>query len=296
MKVLIAGWFSFEDMGATAGDVICRDLVVDWLTSAGIACESAVTPPFTGGIDWNDVDAETYSHVVFVCGPFGNGWPVSDFLEKFRVCELIGLNLTMLDRLDNWNPFDLLLERDSDCSVRPDMTFLAEPNRVPVVGVILADRQKEYGQRAKHDVANAAIDRLLSSREAAVVNIDTRLDPNRTGLRTAAEIESLISRMDLVVTTRLHGTVLALKSGVPALAIDPIAGGHKVRRQVSCLEWPVCLEAERLTDSELVEAFEFCLTNAARQQARECSQRARQTLSRMQQDVLQQFQQTRQEV
>lgn len=296
MNVLIAGWFSFEDMGATAGDVICRDLVVEWLSSAGIDCEIAVALPFTGGVDWKDIAADDYSHVIFVCGPFGNGWPVTDFLEKFNACELIGLNLTMLDQLENWNPFDLLLERDSNRMISPDLTFLAEPKRVPVVGVILADRQKEYGKRAKHDLANAAIEKLLSARDAAVVKIDTRLDPNRTGLRTAAELESVIARMDLVVTTRLHGTVLALKNGIPALPIDPIAGGHKVRRQVSCLEWPVCLEADRLSDSELNDAFDFCLTASARRAARECGLRATQALQDIKENVLQQFQPTRQEV
>ena len=36
--------------------------------------------------------------------------------------------------------------------------------------------------------------------------------------------------MDAVVTTRLHGTVLAIKNGVPPVVIDPIAGGRKVLR------------------------------------------------------------------
>ena len=57
----------------------------------------------------------------------------------------------------------------------------------------------------------------------AVVAIDTRLDANRTGLRTPAQVESLIARTDVVVTTRLHGLVLALKNGVPAVAIDTVA-------------------------------------------------------------------------
>lgn len=296
MKVLIAGWFSFKDMGATAGDLICRDLVSDWLTSAGIDCDLAVAPPFTGGVDWDQVAADAYTHVIFVCGPFGNGWPVSDFLHKFQSCGLIGLNLTMLDRLENWNPFDLLIERDSDVTVRPDMSLLAKPKRVPIVGLILADRQKEYGERALHDLANSVIDRLLDSREAAVVKIDTRLDPNRTGLRSASEVESLIARMDVVVTTRLHGTVLALKNGVPALAIDPIAGGHKVQRQASRLGWPLCFLADQTDERELANAFDFCLTESARLQARDCSQRARQSLEHIKTELLQQFERTRQEV
>lgn len=36
MRVLVAGWFSFEYMGATAGDLAVRDLASDWLSHAGI--------------------------------------------------------------------------------------------------------------------------------------------------------------------------------------------------------------------------------------------------------------------
>jgi polysaccharide pyruvyl transferase WcaK-like protein len=41
----------------------------------------------------------------------------------------------------------------------------------------------------------------------------------------------VISRLDLVITMRMHGLVLALKHGVPALAVDPVAGGAKVTAQ-----------------------------------------------------------------
>jgi hypothetical protein len=296
MKVLVAGWFSFEDMGATAGDLICRDLLVEWLREANIPCDVAVAAPFADGVSWEQVPAENYSHVIFVCGPFGNGWPVTDWLTRFAGAELIGLNLTMLDDLGNWNPFDLLLERDSSRTARPDLSLLAPARPVPVVGLILADRQKEYGARAMHDVANEAIDRLLTSREAAVVPIDTRLDQNRTGLHSPEQVETLIARMDLVVTTRLHGTVLALKGGVPPLVVDPIAGGHKVSRQAAVLDWPVCFAADRLDDTDLQEAFAYCLSNLARARAVRCAERARQVLQPLRAQLLQQLHRVRQEV
>ena len=296
MKVLIAGWFSFDDMGATAGDLLCRDVLAEWLQNARIPFEVAVAAPFTEGVAWESVDPGGYSHLIFVCGPLGNGWPVADLLEQFQDCELIGLNLTMLDDLENWNPFTLLLERDSNRTTRPDLTFLSRNHQVPIAGLILADHQKEYRERAQHELANAAIQEVLALREAAVVKIDTRLDHNRTGQRTAAEIESLIARMDLVVTTRLHGTVLALKNGVPALVIDPIAGGHKVHRQVKTLKWPICFTANQLVDSELERAFDFCLTEEARTLARHCSQQARQSLSGLQMELLRQLQRNPQEV
>ncbi|MHC4709030.1 MAG: polysaccharide pyruvyl transferase family protein [Planctomycetota bacterium] len=274
MKTLVAGWFSFEKMGATAGDLLARDVVCAWLDDAGHSYDVALAPPFRGGVDWRSVNADDYAQVVFVCGPFGNGWPLTEFLPHFGRCRLIGVDVSMLQRLEEWNPFDLLLERDSSDRANPDITFTSRCPKVPVVGVVLVAPQTEYGDRALHEAANAAIQRLLDAREAARVSIDTRLDENTSGLRTPAEVESMIARMDAVVTTRLHGTVLALKNGVPALPIDPIAGGAKIRRQVETIGWPVSFTADRLHDKELQTAFDYCLTDEARREARQCAARA----------------------
>ncbi|MCK6690761.1 MAG: polysaccharide pyruvyl transferase family protein [Thermoanaerobaculia bacterium] len=270
MKTLVAGWFSFEQMGATAGDLIARDVVCNWLKQAGILYDIALAPPFQGGVNWRTVDPFHYSTVIFVCGPFGNGWPVTEFLDYFSHARLVGLNLTMLDPLEQWNPFDILYERDSSARTHPDLTLLAPPPTTPVVGVILSHKQKEYKANAKHDLANAAIQRLIDSREMSIVKIDTRLDENEGELRTPGEVEALIAKMDLVITTRLHGTVLALKNGVPAIPIDPIAGGAKITKQVNTLGWPVLFQADKLEDEALRAAFAFCLTRQARVTAAAC--------------------------
>jgi polysaccharide pyruvyl transferase WcaK-like protein len=47
-----------------------------------------------------------------------------------------------------------------------------------------------------------------------------------------------------VVTTRLHGLVLALRHGVPALAVDPVAGADKVSAQAHAWQWPALVAAE----------------------------------------------------
>jgi hypothetical protein len=275
VKALVSGWFSFEQMGATAGDLLARDLACEWLECAGYPYDVAHAPPFHDGVNWRLVDPEAYSHVVFVCGPFGNGEPITKFLERFEGCRLVGLNLTMLESLDTWNPFDLLLERDSSATSNPDISFLSPLAPVPVAGVVLIDTQPEYKERDEHELANNAIHRLVASRQMCAVAIDTRLDTNSTGLRTATEVESLIARMDVVLTTRLHGTVLALKNGVPAVVIDPVAGGGKIRRQAETISWPLVFAADSLPDEALGQAFDFCLTEDARVKARECRGRAK---------------------
>jgi len=273
MRALVAGWFSFEQMGATAGDLIARDLVCDWLTSAGRDFDVAVVPPFTGGVDWRHVDPSAYDEIIFVCGPLGNGWPVTDFLARFSGHRLVGVNLSMLDPLDAWNPFHLLIERDSSRASRPDVTFLGDAANVPVAGVALVHPQSEY-PGAMHTVANDAIPRLAESRAMAVVPIDTRLDVNSTGLLTAAEVESLIARMDVVMTTRLHGMVLAIKNGVPPLVIDPVAGGRKVMTQAKAIGWHAAFTADDLDDERLRAALDYCLSAGARAEALRVRERA----------------------
>jgi hypothetical protein len=274
MKTLVAGWFSFEMMGATAGDLFCRDLVCEWLDDAGRSYDVASAPPMKGGVDWRQLDPHAYADVVFVCGPLGNGPPSAEFFQRFAECRLIGVSLTMLEPLDRWNPFSLLLERDSSVTSRPDISFLSDQPKVPVVGVIQIDSQPEYRGRDGRVNANDAIDRLIASRPMSVVHIDTRLDINATGQRSASEIESLIARMDVVVTTRMHGMILAIKNGVPAVAIDTVAGGAKIKRQAETIGWPVLLTIDTLSDDGLKAAFQYCLTGEAREKAVACRERA----------------------
>ena len=286
MNALVAGWFSFEEMGATAGDLLARDLVVEWLAEAGHESDVANAAPFRGGVNWATVDPESYDLVVFVCGPFGNGWPVTDFVERFGRRRLVGVNLTMLQPLGGWNPFDVLIERDSNRRVNPDITFLADPPTYPVIGVVRVHPQAEYGDRGRHQAADEAIDRLLEGIDAACVPIDTRLDQNATGLRAPGEVESLIARMDAVVTTRLHGAVLSLKNGVPPLVIDPIAGGGKVLRQAIALGWPHAFAIDSLDDHRLRAALDQLLQPNARAAAQDCAELARSRVTQLRQRLI----------
>src|SRR4051794_38481836 len=121
MKTLVVGWFSFERGHATAGDLLARDVACQWLQQAGYTYDVAVTSPFHDGVDWQSVEPKDYSQVVFVCGPFERGELETEFLERFGGHRLIGLNLSMQLPLDEWNPFDFLIERDSSVDAHPDM-------------------------------------------------------------------------------------------------------------------------------------------------------------------------------
>jgi Polysaccharide pyruvyl transferase len=276
MKVLVAGWFSFDEGHATAGDLMARDVVCGWLSNAGFEFDIAVAAPFEGDVHVEYCDPRDYSRVVFVCGPFTEDGPLEvQFLNRFAKSFLMGLNLTIITSGEAWNPFDFLIERDSLRNSNPDIVFVSTQKKVPVVGVCLV----EPYDGAMDAEANAAIARLIASREIATVQVDTRLDINATGLRSPAEIESLLSRMDVIITTRLHGMVLALKNAVPVIAIDPEAGGHKILRQAAAIGWPLAFAVDSVTDRKLTEAFDYCLTQEARAKTGVCSEQAKKAIA-----------------
>jgi hypothetical protein len=268
---LVAGWFSFEDGHATAGDLLACEVVCAWLDSLDCAYDIAYAPPFAGGVDWRAADPGAYSDILFVCGPFQKGDLEAAFLSRFAECRLIGIDLSMALALQEWNPFDLLLARDADGEANADIVFMAQPQRTPVIGVCLVEPHPE----AQVERADALIQALLRGIDAAVVAIDTRLDVNATGLRTPAQIESAIARMDCLVTTRLHGLVLALKNGVPALVVDAVPGGGKLLLQARRIGWPAAFGIETAEPARLSEALSWCLMAEARRKAEECAAGAR---------------------
>jgi hypothetical protein len=271
MRVLLTGWFSFTDGETTAGDVLALDAVRSALQIAGIDYDTAWSPVFRpGGLRLEDARPERYTHLVFVCGPV-RGEQVAALHARYRSCRRIAVGVTVIDGSDpEVTGFDLILARDGSQS-RPARD-LAEaglaPARcpVPVTGVVLATGQGEYGERRRHDLVTARLTGWIGSKACAPVPLDTRLDSRDWRLcSTAAAVTSLVTRLDVVVTTRLHGLVLALRADVPALAVDPVAGGGKVTAQARAWRWPAILAAEDTADRSRLDArWAWCLSAAGR--------------------------------
>jgi Polysaccharide pyruvyl transferase len=270
---LVTGWFSFVDGEITAGDLACRDLLCRWLDEEGAAYDAAMSPLFdSGGLRLEDADPAAYTDVVFVCGP-AHGVPVDLLLERFGHCRRVAVNVSVVG--ETARRFDAVVERDGDGPARPDLSLLRPASRVPVVGVMIGHPQGEYGDRGRHDVVEAAVRHLLASADVAAIPLDTRLDTRDALLpSTPDQVEAVLGRLDALVTARLHGLVLALKQGVPALAVDPIAGGAKVAAQAAALGWPAVVRAEELSASRLQSCLRWCLGDAARRQARACHREA----------------------
>lgn len=278
MRALIVGWASFLHGEATAGDVLAMETVRRVLSRTGVPCETAWSPLFRpDDLHLDDAPAQRYTHLVFVCGPL-HGGQVRELHRRYAGCRRIAVGVSVIDPHDPAvTGFDVVLPRDGGTGPpRRDLAAGTTTDTVPVVGVILAPGQPEYGGRRRRERVTEELTAWLHGRDCARVPIDTRLD--RTDWRmcaTAGQLESIVRRLDLVVTLRLHGLVLALKHGIPALAVDPVAGGAKVTAQARAWNWPAVVGAHTtgdgetaLPEGELERWWEWCHTAQARAKAR----------------------------
>ena len=288
-RALVMGHFS------TFGDTEVLKVVEGWLSEAGLPFDIA---PYAGKVrlgnpDWVDpraLDAARYSHLLVVCGPFSQKMyeGMADIFAAFAHCTWIGVNLTMVAPLSTFQPFDVLLERDSDRLVRTDLSFTTPVTQEPVVGLCLATRQSEYGARRRHDEAGTLLRDLIRARGLSAVEMDTLWPPetNRTLTETADQFTSLAGRLDMLLTTRLHGLVLGLKAGTPVLALDAIAGGDKVTKQAGVIGWSEVVGIDDATPEGLSDALDRCLADEARSSAKDCATRAAKVAGSLREDVL----------
>lgn len=267
-RVLVVGWSSVLHGEATAGDVLAMRTIEHALSRAGIRHDTAWSPVMCppGGLTLDAAEPDRYSHLVFVCGP-ATGTPVVELHERFAHCTRIAIGVSVIDPADPAVAgFDRVLARDHpESAPRPDLATVAPlaagAALPPVLGVFLTSGQQEYGTRRRHEELIGTVGSWLSRIEAGRLDLDTRLDPRDWRLpATPEQLLSVIRRLDAVVTLRLHGLVLALRSGVPAVALDPVDGGGKVTAQARALGWPAILSADAATEAALDRQLEWCLS------------------------------------
>ncbi len=273
MRVLLTGWASFLHGEATAGDVLSLRAAGNALAEAGIDHRVAWSPGFRpGSLHLPDAPPGDYTHVVFACGPV-HGPQVRSLHERYASCRRIAVGVSVPDAEDPAvTGFHRVIPRDDGVTAELDLALGAPVSPTPVLGVILAPHQPEYGGAGRHGDVHEALTGWLAGLDCARVPLDTRLahaDWERCA--TPDQFAALVSKMDAVVTTRLHGLVFGLKTGVPVLAVDPVAGGGKVTAQGRALDWPV-VAAEDAGDTALLDArLEWCLPASVRPPAHPAS-------------------------
>ncbi|MET9172362.1 MULTISPECIES: polysaccharide pyruvyl transferase family protein [Streptomyces] len=267
-RTLIAGWFSLRHGEATAGDVLAERQVAAALTAAGVRHDTAWSPGFRpGALSLDAVRPEEYDTLLFVCGPV-HGPQVASLHARFGSCRRLAVGVSVVDPADPAaTGFHEIVPRDgTDAPARPDLAAGAPAGPPPpVAGVILTHGQGEYGRRRRHEEVTARITDWLAGKDCARVPVDTRLATDDWRLcATGEQFLSLVSRLDLVVTTRLHGLVLSLRTGTPVIAVDPVAGGAKLTAQARALSWPALLHPGTLTPAALDHWWEWALSERGR--------------------------------
>lgn len=279
--VLVVGWSSFLHGEATAGDLQSMFTVRDALRRAGVPARLALSrvmcPP--GGLAYDDVDPAQWTRVVFACGPL-TGPSIVELHRRFAHARRVAIGVSVPDpRHPAVTGFHTVLPRDVAGSSVPDgadvvgridlaaRTAAGESTDLMVVGVALAGAQPEYGERQRHGAVSRTLAGWLQTAAdwpAAVLELDTRLDP-RDWRRCARpeQFAALVRRVDVLVTTRLHGLVFALREGVPVVAVDPVAGGGKVTAQAARWDWPAVVPADGAA-TDLTAALRWCRSDAGR--------------------------------
>jgi hypothetical protein len=271
-RVLVTGWFSFLDGEVTAGDALAQRAVSASLDRLGVVHDTAWSPAFVpGGLSLVEALPSRYEQLLFVCGPV-HGEQFTGLHERFASCRRFAVGVSVIDPESRAvRGFHRILARDGpDVASLPDLATEAPvPAAAPVVGVALTYGQGEYGDRRAHDRVADVLLPWLARQDCARIDADTRLaQDDWRRCRTPDQYLSLIGRLDLVVTDRLHGLVLALRAGVPALAVDPVLGGAKVTAQSEILRWPATVGVEHLSTALLEHWWNWGLSPAGSAAAR----------------------------
>jgi hypothetical protein len=262
-KALVVGFFS------TFGDLEVLYVVKNWLTEAGLEFDissysKVVNNEIHGSKNIYEIDPLQYTHLIIVCGPFWRDYFKNNKIDFFRFshCNIIGINLSMIESKNKFNPFNTLFPRDANGVGIPDLSLLYDTKEQPVIGLCLAPNQPEYGDRQNHDYINNLIIKTIAVQKYGIVNINTQwpLERNESLNYDPDGFESVCKRIDVLITTRLHGLVLGLKAGTPVIAIDPIIGGDKVSAQGRALGWPIVFLSEDISAENLAEMIFRCLS------------------------------------
>ncbi|MGY1813529.1 polysaccharide pyruvyl transferase family protein [Blastococcus sp. SYSU D00820] len=264
MRVLVAGWFSFDEVIATVGDELGADAVAAWLTGLGIDHDVAEAPYLERGVHWRDVDPADYTHLVFVSGPIRRAPLLEELCATFAGATRWAVNVSVVEEAGR-ELFHGVWERDAPGLSRPDLAVASPPVSAPVVAVAFTPAQGEYGDRSRAEGVRGVIEEWLATRNLPWFELDMDLyeKPYR---RAPVQVEALIRRADVVVSMRLHALVLGIKHDRPVIACDPIEGGAKVTAQAAALGWPLVLSAETLTAAALDAALELCASGALARQ------------------------------
>ena len=264
-RLLVCWYGSFAGHG-TVGDLRSLETLASHLVGCGHVVSHATADQIeivgARRVDWQQVASTDLDAVLFVCGPILSFHPQTNSLfDRFKHNRMAGVGVSLMPKTDPGfsNPFEIVFAREGGERRYGDLAIIAplgthrSANSSLKVGVSLRGLQHEYGAhrcrweetaRLAHEAAHAAI-----AEGGEIVVLENHL--TRSGLG-ADEIERRYAECDLVITSRFHGAITALRHGVPYIAIDQISGGAKIISLLSALPWPHAYEIDSI-DAETLK-------------------------------------------
>jgi hypothetical protein len=268
-RTLIIGAFSFFDKCATFGDIQAMEVLVSWLVENKMEFDVLDNVSDETKIMTLDrVDPYKYDTIIYVCGPFGK----NGYLKKFSHCFKIGLDISIQNDessyIDKNECLDFIISRESPNENNPELAFKAKSDKVLVIGVALVHPQGEKNESA-HEEVEKAIKKYFNKSKHASIILDTMINVsiagndirrNKANIATISQLEALIRKCDVVISSRLHGLVYALKNNVPVVAIDPIVGGRKITAQSKEINWPVIIQGKGISWESISKGVERAMS------------------------------------
>lgn len=233
-----AGSLDFQCRHTTVGDVMALYNVATRLVQHGLKPRIA----WAGNlfeldplrVDIRAVDPDTVDCLVFVCGPLAEF--ISVICNRFERARKVAVGVSLIEQLGTEKLFDAVIPRDSAAHSTFDLAvanvgwphlYVDQRHRAPGLGVCLVGRQAEYFAYDKSDTVAAMIERLKSELRVPTVELNTLVYPARPNIY-CAEME--LQSRQILVTTRMHATLLSVFHRLPVISIDQIQGGAKVTR------------------------------------------------------------------
>lgn len=307
-RILVA-WFGSFDGHGTIGDLRSLEAVVSHLVGRGhdvrhaTAAELAI--PGAARVKWDEVAPEHMDLLLFVCGPILKRHPETGALfARFAAGVMAGLGVSILpaDDPNFLNPFRKVFARQGLRERYGDVAIVApkgidletihrgndaERRKECVIGVCLRGNQGEYGAARCKAAEVATLFEQLSSLvvrhgNGRILEIENQL---RRAAIPADEIEKRYEQCDLVLTSRFHGAMMAMRAGVPFIAIDQIAGGAKVEPLLRDLGWRSIYRVDAVNALAIVrDGLDLIVDPRADELARACEtaiREANRTLERL---------------
>lgn len=279
---LVLVWWGTWQRGATVGDRLAVDNLSRRLREAGLS-HSLLSHPIHAAVgDLATSDpfalAPQIKTLVFVCGPMVGTKRVRRLLWCCRHTTVLAAGVSLLEQQQEVNQtLKAFVARDGvpgaifdlavDSILSPELHARPERLAQPRIGICLRGSQKDYGaDRDQSRLAESLMESIVGRLPAHYERINTVLSAGNTPEKILCQICSV----DLLLTTRLHGSLLALASGVPVIALDQISGGGKLTEVLGRITWPYCFPVDKVDVFQLQSLMTRMLENPPFEEIKSC--------------------------